>query len=122
MATEAGCIFCKIAAGEIPSTTVYEDDKLKAFRDINPQAPIHILIVPKDHLASIADITDKNADLLMDIVHAANKIAEQEGIKQRGYRLVTNTGPEAGQEVHHLHFHLIGGRVLGPIASQSQGH
>ena len=106
------CLFCKIIAGEIPSTKVYEDDKVYAFNDINPAAPVHILIIPKVHIASAAEVTAENADIIGHIFEVAAKLAKEKGL-DNGYRIVTNCGDDAGQSVHHLHFHLIGGRFLG---------
>ena len=105
------CIFCKIAAGEIPSTKVYEDEKILAFRDIAPMAPTHILVIPKVHIASVAEITADNADLVSHIFTVIPKIAAQEGL-DNGYRVVSNCGPDAGQTVPHLHFHILGGKQL----------
>ena len=105
------CIFCKIAAGEIPSTKVYEDEKILAFRDIAPMAPTHILVIPKEHIASVAEITADNADLVSHIFTVIPKIAVQEGL-DNGYRVVSNCGPDAGQTVPHLHFHILGGKQL----------
>lgn len=107
------CIFCKIINKEIPSAIVYEDDKVIAFNDIHPAAPIHVLIVPKQHIRSVKDINGENAHYLVDIHMAANKIAEKLGILDKGYRLINNCGPDAGQTVLHLHYHLIGGKSLG---------
>lgn len=106
------CLFCKIIAGDIPSTKVYEDDKVFAFRDINPQAPVHVLIVPKEHLASANEITGENVDAVAACFMAVPKIAAAEGLAD-GYRVINNCGAAAGQTVMHLHFHLIGGRKLG---------
>ncbi len=106
------CLFCKIIAGEIPSTKVYEDDKVYAFNDINPAAPVHILIIPKVHIASAAEVTAENADIVGHIFEVAAKLAKEKGL-DNGYRIVTNCGDDAGQSVHHLHFHLIGGKFLG---------
>ena len=103
------CIFCKIAQKEIPSTTVYEDDHLLAFRDLNPQAPEHILIIPKQHIARIENLEDENAELMGRILVAAKKIADDLGLKT-GYRLVFNNGADGGQEVERIHCHLMGGR------------
>ena len=105
------CLFCKIAAGEIPSTKVYEDEKILAFRDIAPQAPTHILVIPKCHIASVAQITPENADLAAHIFTVIPEIAKAEGL-ENGYRVVSNCGPDAGQTVHHLHFHILGGKKL----------
>ena len=105
------CIFCKIVAGEIPSTKVYEDEKVLAFRDISPMAPTHILVIPKIHIPSVAGITEENADLVAHIFTVIPQIAEKEGLVN-GYRVVSNCGPDAGQTVPHLHFHILGGREL----------
>ena len=107
------CIFCKIAAGEIPSTKVYEDDQVLAFRDLEPQAPVHILIIPKKHYASILDIPCDATSPLPAMAAAAQKIAQEQGIAQSGFRLVINTGKDGGQSVQHLHMHLLGGREFG---------
>ena len=105
------CLFCKIVAGEIPSTKVYEDDTILAFRDIAPMAPTHILVIPKAHIGSVAEITAENADVVAHIFQVIPKIAEAEGL-ENGYRVVSNCGPDAGQTVHHLHFHILGGKTL----------
>ena len=105
------CLFCKIIAGDIPSTKVYEDDKVLAFRDIAPQAPTHILVIPKAHIASVAEITGENAPLVAHIFQVIPEIARAEGL-EGGYRVVSNCGADAGQTVHHLHFHILGGTVL----------
>ena len=105
------CIFCKIAAGEIPSTKVYEDEKILAFRDIAPMAPTHILVIPKNHIGSVAEITADNAALVAHIFTVIPQIAAKEGL-ENGYRVVSNCGPDAGQTVHHLHFHILGGKQL----------
>ena len=105
------CLFCKIVAGEIPSTKVYEDDSILAFRDINPQAPTHILVIPKTHIASVAEITADNRDLVAHIFEVIPVIAEAEGLTN-GYRVVSNCGADAGQTVNHLHFHILGGKEL----------
>ena len=105
------CLFCKIAAGVIPSTKVYEDDLVLAFRDIAPMAPTHILVIPKAHVASVAEISAENANLVAHIFTVIPKIAEAEKL-ENGYRVVSNCGPDAGQTVHHLHFHILGGKQL----------
>lgn len=105
------CLFCKIVAGEIPSTKVYEDEKILAFRDINPMAPTHILVIPKMHIPSVAGVTEENAAVVAHIFTVIPVIAEKEGLVN-GYRVVSNCGPDAGQTVHHLHFHILGGREL----------
>jgi histidine triad (HIT) family protein len=109
------CLFCKIGAGEIPSNVVYEDDELLAFRDISPKAPTHILIIPKKHVASLADTTDTDAALLGKIQILVRQLAEKEGIAESGFRVISNSGADSGQEVPHLHYHLVGGRKLGDI-------
>ena len=106
------CIFDKIIAGKIPSKTVHQDDRVFAFRDINPQAPVHILIIPKRHIASLNDITEADEPLLGHMIKVAGDIARKEGVAQKGYRLAINTGREGGQLVQHLHMHLLGGREL----------
>ena len=105
------CLFCKIVAGEIPSTKVYEDDLVLAFRDIAPQAPTHILVIPKQHIGSVAEITPENSGVVAHLFAVIAKVAEAEGL-QGGYRVVSNCGADAGQTVHHLHFHILGGRKL----------
>lgn len=112
MSDQNNCIFCKIAAGKIPSRKVYEDDELFAFHDINPSAPVHFLIIPKEHIGSMAQAGPEHAALLGRLMLLAPKLALQEGCNpypEGGFRIVTNTGAEGGQEVHHLHFHVIGG-------------
>jgi histidine triad (HIT) family protein len=111
--TDNNCIFCKIIKKEIKSDMLYEDDNLVAFRDINPQAPIHVLIVPKQHISKVSDLNQENKDLISDLILTANKIAEKLQIKKEGYRLVFNCGLQAGQEVPHIHLHLLGGRTFG---------
>ena len=105
------CIFCKIANGTIPSTKVYEDELTLAFRDLDPQAPTHVLIIPKEHIASANEITEENAAVVAHIFTVAKKIAAQEGL-ENGYRIVNNCGEDGGQTVKHLHFHLLGGRSM----------
>ena len=105
------CLFCKIIAGEIPSTKVYEDELVYAFRDINPQAPTHILVIPKLHLASVNEVTAENSAVVGHIFQVIPQIAAAEGLKN-GYRVVSNCGTDAGQTVHHLHFHILGGKEL----------
>jgi histidine triad (HIT) family protein len=107
------CIFCKIARGEIPSNKVYEDDEFFAFRDINPVAPSHVLIIPRRHITHITDATPEDEGLLGRMLLMANETARREGLVQKGFRYVINCGEEAGQLVPHIHMHLIGGRELG---------
>ena len=105
------CLFCKIIAGEIPSAKVYEDEKCYAFKDINPQAPVHILVVPKAHIASVDEITAENSEYVAKIFEAIPAIAKNAGLTN-GYRVVSNCGDDACQTVKHLHFHIIGGKQL----------
>lgn len=106
------CIFCRIVAGEIPADIVYQDKELIAFRDIHPQAPTHILIIPKSHIASMTDLTSKQQALMGQIILLAKELAEKEGISAGGYRLSVSCGADGGQLVPHIHFHLLGGRKL----------
>ena len=105
------CIFCKIVAGDIPSTKVYEDDTVLAFRDINPEAPVHILIIPKEHISSANEINDTNSAIIAHIFETIPEIAAEEKL-DGGYRILTNIGKDGGQSVHHLHFHILGGKQL----------
>ena len=109
------CIFCKIAAGEIPSEKLYDDGDVFAVRDINPAAPVHVLIIPYQHIEALRDAGDAEIGVASRCVAAAVAVARQEGIGPGGYRLVVNQGPEAGQEVLHFHMHLLAGRQLGPL-------
>jgi histidine triad (HIT) family protein len=111
-AVDRACPFCLIVTGEHPARIIRSTDTIVAFRDINPQAPTHILLVPKEHIASLADVEDRHGQLLADLIHAAVQLARAEGVDRTGWRLVTNTGPDAGQSVQHLHFHLLGGRRM----------
>ena len=106
------CIFCRIVAGEIPSDIVYQDEDFLAFRDISPQATTHLLIIPKIHITSSAELTEEQRELAGRLIIIAKNLAEKEGVTSRGYRLVINCGPDGGQAVPHLHLHLIGGRRL----------
>lgn len=105
------CLFCKIIAGDIPSTKVYEDDSVFAFRDINPQAPTHILVIPKTHISGCNGVTEENSAVVAHIFEVIPRIAAAEGLTG-GYRVVSNCGPDAGQTVPHLHFHILGGKTL----------
>jgi len=107
------CIFCKIIKGDIPSTKVYEDESILAFKDINPVAPVHVLIIPKDHIVSANEIDESNSKYISHIFEKIPEIADKSGVKEDGYRVITNCGENAGQEVKHIHFHLIGGVKLG---------
>lgn len=106
------CLFCKIIEKIIPAKIVYEDEQALAFEDINPQAPVHILVIPKKHIPTVLDLEEDANNLLGHIFKVANKIARDKGIAERGFRLVTNCNPESGQTVYHIHFHLLGGRPM----------
>lgn len=108
------CIFCKIIEGKIPSEKVYEDENVLAFKDINPAAPIHILIIPKKHIENLLEIKKEDSEALVEIFDAIKKVAQKLGIEQDGFRIISNCGKDAGQEVMHLHFHLLAGGKLGP--------
>lgn len=107
------CIFCKIVKGDIPCDKVYEDDKVIAFNDINPASPIHVLIIPKEHITSVNDVNEGNQHIISHIFITIGKIAKELNIDSEGYRVVTNIGKKGGQTVEHLHFHILGGRNLG---------
>lgn len=107
------CIFCKIINGEIPSAKVYEDDKILCFKDINPEAPVHVLIIPKKHIRSLNELEDGDKDIISYIFMKGKELAESFGINEKGYRIVMNCGDDAGQTVKHMHFHLLGGRIFG---------
>lgn len=107
------CLFCKIIKGEIPSNKVYEDDEVLAFYDINPAAPIHILVIPKKHIASLTHVKKEDEEIIGKIYGVINKIAEEKGFKEEGFRVITNCGKNGGQEVMHLHFHILAGKQLG---------
>lgn len=107
------CIFCKIINREIPSKIVYEDDKVIAFNDVNPAAPIHILVIPKKHIETLLDVTEEDSNLIAYIYKIINKIAVQEGFAEKGFRVITNCGKDSGQEVKHIHFHVLAGKKLG---------
>lgn len=112
------CIFCKIANHEIPSDYVYEDDLVVAFKDLNPLAPVHVLIVPKKHYDNITD--NVPVETLAAIAHAIEVVAQKTGIDKTGFRCITNTGDDGGQSVHHLHVHVLGGRKLNPTAGEGE--
>ena len=107
------CLFCRIVAGEMGTELVHSSDNVVAFRDINPQAPVHVLIIPKEHVESARSLNEDHADLMAEIFETAAHLAKANEVDRTGWRLVTNVGPDAGQSVHHLHFHLLGGRQLG---------
>jgi histidine triad (HIT) family protein len=106
------CIFCQIASGKIPSDRVYQDEEVIAFRDINPQAPVHLIIIPRRHIPSLAHLSEADSALIGRMVAIANQLAQGEGVADKGYRLAINCGKEGGQAVPHLHLHLLGGRRL----------
>ena len=110
---DTSCLFCRIAAREIPADILRESEGIVAFRDVNPQAPTHILLIPKEHVTSVAELSEHDAGMLAEIVQAAAQLARADGIADSGWRLVTNVGADAGQTVFHLHFHLLGGRAMG---------
>ncbi len=113
MATKDDCIFCKLANGEIPTDLLYQDDLVAAFRDANPQAPVHVLVVPRDHYDDIVD--DVPAEVLKAMVDAVARVAELEGVAESGFRVIANTGADAGQTVGHLHMHVLAGRDMGEV-------
>ena len=106
------CLFCKIIAGEIPSKKIYEDDKVLAFYDISPEAPVHFLVISKEHISSANEINEKNADIVSHIFIAINKIVKELNIADSGYRIINNCGVDGGQTVNHMHFHVLGAREL----------
>jgi histidine triad (HIT) family protein len=108
-----GCLFCNILEKKVPATVVYEDDHSLAFRDIRPVAPTHVLVIPKKHIAAIQDLEPEHAEEIGNLMVAARRVAEQEGLTKHGFRLVINNGDAAGQTVHHIHVHVLGGRNLG---------
>lgn len=112
METLSDCIFCKIISGEIPCTKVYEDEKVLAFKDINPVAPVHFLVIPKQHIQSVLELNESNMSINADIFKAIHIIAKQMEIDQEGFRVVANVGSNGGQTVAHLHYHILGGRYL----------
>ena len=107
------CLFCKIVDGEIPSTKVYEDETVLAFKDINPAAPIHILVIPKKHIESLAKLTSEDKDVIWHIHEVINKVADEQGFKEQGFRVIVNCGKDSGQEVMHLHYHVLAGTKMG---------
>ncbi|MBP1628185.1 MAG: histidine triad nucleotide-binding protein [Holophagaceae bacterium] len=111
--SDSNCIFCKIAAKQIPSTIVHEDEHVVAFKDIAPQAPVHLILIPREHFSGLNELTEANAGALSRIGLVAKSLAERFGLEKSGWRLVANCGPDAGQTVFHLHFHLLGGTPMG---------
>ena len=109
------CIFCRIISGEIQSDIIYQDEQAVAFRDVNPKAPVHLLVVPRKHIESVAELTEDETPISGHLVAVANRLARETGISEKGYRLVVNCGPDGGQLVPHLHLHLLGGRQMGKL-------
>ncbi|MGB9598092.1 MAG: histidine triad nucleotide-binding protein [Candidatus Poribacteria bacterium] len=107
------CLFCRIASGEIPAKIAYQDDLAVAFHDINPQAPIHIVIIPRKHIPTVADVEENDYEVMGYLYKVASMIAKKENISQDGFRLVINFGKSAGQEIQHIHIHMLGGRIFG---------
>ncbi len=112
------CIFCRIIRGELSTEFVYQDDRVVAFRDIAPKAPVHILIVPRRHIPSLAHVTSDDEGVLGHMMVVARQVAEQEGVLESGFRTIINTGPDGGQEIYHIHMHLLGGRPLGRMVAR----
>jgi histidine triad (HIT) family protein len=110
--SEQNCLFCRIVAGEISADVVYQDERSVAFRDINPQAPVHVLVIPRDHMESLDDASQRDEALLGHLLRVAARIANEQGLSESGYRTVANTGAGAGQSVSHLHLHVLGGRSM----------
>ena len=108
------CLFCKIVKGEVPSEKVYEDDKVLAFKDINPATPIHVLVIPKKHYENVLDVKEEDKEIIADIFQAINKIAEKLGVEKDGFRIISNCGKDAGQEVMHLYLQFLEGGKMGP--------
>jgi len=109
------CVFCKIVAGELPAKVVYEDDLIMAFHDINPRKKVHVLVIPKKHIPSLNDLTEEDKEVMGHLVVKIPEIAKKLGIAEDGYRVIVNTGRHGGQEVYHVHFHLLGGEPVGPM-------
>ncbi|TAN41179.1 MAG: histidine triad nucleotide-binding protein [Nitrospirae bacterium] len=106
------CIFCKIIDKKIPAKMIYEDDMVLAFEDINPQAPVHFLVIPKKHIPTILDVSDSDKDMLIHLFAVVNKLAKEKGVSERGFRIINNCNHESGQTVYHIHFHVLGGRPM----------
>lgn len=115
MRFDAECIFCRVARGDVPGTIVYQDEHIVAFRDIQPAAPVHVLVIPREHIASIAELQPSDAGLAGALLSVAAHVAALESLRTDGYRVVSNVGRHGGQSVDHLHLHVLGGRVLGSL-------
>lgn len=116
------CLFCKIAEGSIPSNKVYEDDKFLVFHDIQPAAPTHVLIIPKKHISTMNDVAEEDLGLIGELHKVAQEAAKKLGVAESGYRLINNCGPDSGQAVYHIHYHLLGGSKLGALTGISESH
>lgn len=116
------CLFCKIVEGTIPSKKVMETDNVVVFHDIQPAAPVHVLIIPKKHIASMNEVANEDLSLIGDMHSVAQQVARKLGVEQSGYRLINNCGPDSGQAVHHIHYHLLGGAKLGALTGISDSH
>jgi histidine triad (HIT) family protein len=112
------CLFCRIVAGEIPATVVHETPRVLAFRDISPKAPVHVMVIPKEHHENAAALADADPELAGEVLAAAGAVARAEGVAKSGYRLIFNTGPDSGQEVFHVHAHVLGGQPLGALTAR----
>lgn len=110
------CLFCRMSRGDVPVDKVFEDDQLFAIKDINPRAPVHVMVIPRQHIPSAGHLTDAESPLLSRLFLTANEVARRQGVSESGYRLVFNVGDDGGQTIYHLHLHLLGGRELGPEA------
>jgi histidine triad (HIT) family protein len=112
------CLFCRIAKGEIPATVVYSDDRVVAFRDLSPKAPVHVLVIPRDHHTDVAALAQADPALAADVLAAVAAVARAEGLGDSGFRVIFNAGPDSGQEVFHVHAHVLGGAPLGPLLAR----
>ena len=108
----SNCLFCKIIEKQVPAKIMYEDDLCLAFEDVNPQAPVHVLVIPKKHIPTLLDLNEQDNNLMGHLIGISNKIARDKGIAERGFRLIINCNPESGQTVYHIHLHVIGGRIM----------
>ncbi|WP_046214708.1 histidine triad nucleotide-binding protein [Paenibacillus wulumuqiensis] len=122
MVQQQNCLFCKIVEGSIPSNKVYEDERLLAFHDIAPAAPVHVLIIPKKHIDSMNEVIEEDLSLIADIHRTAIQLAAELGVADSGYRLINNCGPDSGQAVQHIHYHLLAGTKLGALTGISDSH
>ncbi len=114
----SACIFCQIARGEIPADIVYQNDKVTAFRDINPKAPVHVLVIPNEHIDVKDNLKGADVAVMADVLLAAKAVAKREGVHETGFRMIINVGADAGQKVDHLHMHVLGGKRLGPMVAR----